>query len=74
MRVGNRVGVADVRIFNADEPGAAETVATVKAVYNVTIKKDYRIAPPDKPSDKDAPNAAEVADPAAPDPKSPSFP
>ena len=61
VRVGNRVGVADVRIFNGDEPGTAETVATVKAVYNVTIKKDYRIAAPDKKDD-------------APDPKSPSFP
>ena len=41
VRVGNRVGVADVRIFNAD--GDDETIATVKGVYNITIKKDYRI-------------------------------
>jgi uncharacterized protein (TIGR00369 family) len=50
VRVGNRVGVADVRIFNADEDTIADTVATVKAVYNVTIKKDYRISAPDKKS------------------------
>ena len=43
VRVGNRVGVADVRIFNADEADVADTVATVKAVYNITIKKDYRL-------------------------------
>jgi uncharacterized protein (TIGR00369 family) len=43
VRVGNRVGVADVRIFNTDEDALADTVATVKAVYNITIKKDYRI-------------------------------
>lgn len=43
VRVGNRVGVADVRIFNADEDDVADTVATVKAVYNITIKKDYRL-------------------------------
>ena len=41
VRVGNRVGVADVRLFNDDTE--ADTVATVKAVYNITIKKDYRI-------------------------------
>ena len=41
VRVGNRVGVADVRLFNEDTE--ADTVATVKAVYNITIKKDYRI-------------------------------
>jgi uncharacterized protein (TIGR00369 family) len=41
VRVGNRVGVADVRLFNDD--AEADTVATVKAVYNITIKKDYRI-------------------------------
>ena len=43
VRVGNRVGVADVRIFNFDEDDVADTVATVKAVYNITIKKDYRL-------------------------------
>jgi uncharacterized protein (TIGR00369 family) len=42
VRLGNRVGVADVRIFNADTEG--DTVATVKGVYNITIKKDYKIA------------------------------
>lgn len=41
VRVGNRVGVADVRLFNDDTE--ADTVATVKAVYNITIKKDYRL-------------------------------
>jgi uncharacterized protein (TIGR00369 family) len=41
VRVGNRVGVADVRLFNEDTE--ADTVATVKAVYNITIKKDYRL-------------------------------
>ena len=50
VRVGNRVGVADVRIFNADEADVADTVATVKAVYNITIKKDYRIEAIDKKS------------------------
>jgi uncharacterized protein (TIGR00369 family) len=43
VRLGNRVGVADVRVFNADEEDVADTVATVKAVYNITIKKDYRL-------------------------------
>ncbi len=47
VRVGNRVGVADVRLFNADTED--DTVATVKAVYNVTIKKDYRIGGEKKP-------------------------
>jgi uncharacterized protein (TIGR00369 family) len=51
VRVGNRVGVADVRIFNADEDDVADTVATVKAVYNITIKKDYRLG-----GDKKAPS------------------
>jgi uncharacterized protein (TIGR00369 family) len=38
VRVGNRVGVADVRLFH---PGhESETVATGKGVYNVTIKKE----------------------------------
>ncbi|MDB4936604.1 MAG: thioesterase family protein [Labilithrix sp.] len=41
VRLGNRVGVADVRLFNADAEG--DTVATVKGVYNITIKKDYKI-------------------------------
>lgn len=39
MRVGNRVGVADVRMFNVD--AEAVTIATAKGVYNITIKKDY---------------------------------
>lgn len=38
VRLGNRVGVADVRLFHPD----AETVAiaTGKGVYNITIKKE----------------------------------
>ena len=47
VRVGNRVGVADVRLFNHDTE--ADTVATVKAVYNITIKKDYRLGGEKKP-------------------------
>ncbi len=38
VRLGNRVGVADVRLFNADAEDV--TVATGKGVYNITIKKD----------------------------------
>jgi uncharacterized protein (TIGR00369 family) len=38
VRLGNRVGVADVRLFHPDAPG--DTVATGKGVYNVTIKKE----------------------------------
>lgn len=38
VRLGNRVGVADVRLFHPD--AEAETVATGKGVYNVTIKKE----------------------------------
>lgn len=37
VRVGNRVGVADVRLFHPSAEG--ETVATGKGVYNITIKK-----------------------------------
>lgn len=38
VRLGNRVGVADVRLFH---PSAeAETIATGKGVYNVLLKKD----------------------------------
>lgn len=38
VRVGNRVGVADVRLFH---PSAEDqTIATGKGVYNVIIKKD----------------------------------
>jgi uncharacterized protein (TIGR00369 family) len=37
VRLGNRVGVADVRLFHPD--AEAETVATGKGVYNVKIVK-----------------------------------
>ena len=37
VRLGNRVGVADVRMFNADAEG--DTIATGKGVYNIIIKK-----------------------------------
>jgi len=38
VRLGNRVGVADVRVFNADAED--ETIATGKGVYNIIIKKE----------------------------------
>lgn len=38
VRLGNRVGVADVRLFHPD--AEADTVATGKGVYNITIKKE----------------------------------
>jgi uncharacterized protein (TIGR00369 family) len=38
VRLGNRVGVADVKLFNSDEPD--KIVATGKGVYNISIKKD----------------------------------
>ena len=38
MRLGNRVGVADVRMFNIDAPD--DTIATGKGVYNIMIKKE----------------------------------
>lgn len=38
VRLGNRVGVADVRLFHPSTE--SETVATGKGVYNVTIKKE----------------------------------
>jgi uncharacterized protein (TIGR00369 family) len=38
VRLGNRVGVADVRLFHPH--AEAETVATGKGVYNITIKKE----------------------------------
>jgi uncharacterized protein (TIGR00369 family) len=38
VRLGNRVGVADVRLYHPD--AEADTVATGKGVYNVVIKKD----------------------------------
>ena len=34
----NRVGVADVRMFNIDAEDV--TIATGKGVYNITIKKE----------------------------------
>jgi uncharacterized protein (TIGR00369 family) len=37
VRLGNRVGVADVRIYNAPTPDL--TVATGKGVYNISIGK-----------------------------------
>ena len=37
VRLGNRVGVADVRLFHPGKP--EETVATGKGVYNVTQGK-----------------------------------
>ena len=38
VRLGNRVGVADVRIWNVSSE--KETIATGNGVYNVTIKKE----------------------------------
>jgi uncharacterized protein (TIGR00369 family) len=38
VRIGNRVGVADVRLFNGDAP--ADTIATGKGVYSIVIKKE----------------------------------
>jgi uncharacterized protein (TIGR00369 family) len=38
VRLGNRVGVADVRLFHPDAPN--DSVATGKGVYNIMIKKD----------------------------------
>jgi len=37
VRLGNRVGVADVRLYNASSPEV--TVATGKGVYNITVSK-----------------------------------
>ena len=37
VRLGNRVGVADVRLYNAASPEV--TVATGKGVYNITVSK-----------------------------------
>ena len=39
VRMGNRVGVADVRLFNGGNPET--TLATCKAVYNISIKKQH---------------------------------
>jgi uncharacterized protein (TIGR00369 family) len=38
VRLGNRVGVADVRLFNIDAPDV--TVATGKGVYSIVIKRE----------------------------------
>jgi uncharacterized protein (TIGR00369 family) len=38
VRLGNRVGVADVRLYNAPSPDV--TIATGKGVYNITISKE----------------------------------
>jgi len=38
VRVGNRVGVADVRVFHASDPSV--TIATGKGVYNIVTVKD----------------------------------
>lgn len=38
VRQGNRVGVADMRLFHPDDP--EKTVATGKGVYNVMMVKD----------------------------------
>jgi uncharacterized protein (TIGR00369 family) len=40
VRLGNRVGVADVRIYNAPAPEL--TIATGKGVYNISISKASR--------------------------------
>ena len=37
VRLGNRVGVADVRLYNASSPEV--TVATGKGVYNISVSK-----------------------------------
>jgi uncharacterized protein (TIGR00369 family) len=37
VRLGNRVGVADVRLYNGPTPEV--TVATGKGVYNITVSK-----------------------------------
>jgi uncharacterized protein (TIGR00369 family) len=38
VRLGNRVGVADVRLYNLDAPDV--TIATGKGVYNIMIKRE----------------------------------
>jgi uncharacterized protein (TIGR00369 family) len=38
VRAGNRVGVADVRVFHADAEDV--TVATGKGVYNISVSKE----------------------------------
>jgi len=41
VRIGNRVGVADVRLFHPE--AEAETVASGKAVYNVVKRKEKAV-------------------------------
>ena len=41
VRLGNRVGVADIRMWSGSVDG--EPIATGKGVYNVTIKKEKLI-------------------------------
>jgi uncharacterized protein (TIGR00369 family) len=38
VRIGNRVGVADVRLFHPSTE--TETIATGKGVYNISMKKE----------------------------------
>jgi uncharacterized protein (TIGR00369 family) len=38
VRLGNRVGVADVRLFHPSAAG--DTIATGKGVYNIMVKKE----------------------------------
>jgi uncharacterized protein (TIGR00369 family) len=38
VRLGNRVGVADVRLYNLDAPDV--TIATGKGVYNIMSKRE----------------------------------
>lgn len=38
VRLGNRVGVVEVRMFNTD--AEVDTIATGKGVYNIIIKKE----------------------------------
>ncbi len=37
VRLGNRVGVTDMRLYHPSEP--AQTIATGKGVYNITVRK-----------------------------------
>jgi uncharacterized protein (TIGR00369 family) len=45
VRMGNRVGVADVRLFSGSAPET--TIATGKGVYNVSVRKAHPV--PDTP-------------------------
>jgi uncharacterized protein (TIGR00369 family) len=40
VRIGNRVGVADVRLYHPSNE--SETIATGKGVYNITVRKKDR--------------------------------